>query len=419
VGIFFLKAIFENYLETGSRQTPSKFDVGPINTMVSQNFYDGLRLRLSGQTTANLMPRLFWKGYYAYGTRHREHYYNAELTYSFLSPEYLPQEFPQRHITLAAQRDVALPSDKFVTTDKDNVFTSFKIHEIDKMFMYNSQKLSFNYETQRHLRFSLTMKTEKIEPVGNIAFLPLSASDGLTPPLNHIRYTEVTAGLRLAPKEQFFNTKQRRRTITHDAWYVSLQHTTGLKNILGGQYNYNFTELSCYRRNWLPMSWGHIDTRIKAGKQWNQVPWPLLPMAQANLSYIIDYRLFNMLNNMEFMNDRFASLMITWDLSGRLFNRMPIIKRWHWREFFGVRTLWGTLSDKNNPALARNAGSDHLMVFPEGVNVMDSKKPYVEVMVGIHNICKFFNIDYVRRLNYNELPTSPKWGLRYSLSLTF
>jgi len=50
---------------------------------------------------------------------------------------------------------------------------------------------------------------------------------------------------------------------------------------------------------------------------------------------------------------------------------------------------------------------------------MDSKKPYVEVMVGIHNILKFFNIDYVRRLNYNDLPTSKKWGFRYSLSLTF
>ena len=53
--IFVLKALFENYLETGTREKPSKFDVGPINTMISQNFYDGLRLRVSGQTTANLI----------------------------------------------------------------------------------------------------------------------------------------------------------------------------------------------------------------------------------------------------------------------------------------------------------------------------------------------------------------------------
>ena len=417
--IVVLRALFENYLETTPHSKPNMVDIGPLNTTISQNFYDGLRLRASAQTTANLNPHWFLKGYYAYGTRHREHYYNAELTYSFLSPEYLPQEFPQRHITLAAQRDVALPSDKFVTTDKDNVFTSFKIHEIDKMFMYNSQKLSFNYETQRHLRFSLTMKTEKIEPVGNIAFLPLSASDGLTPPLNHIRYTEVTAGLRLAPKERFFNTKQRRRTITHDAWYVSLQHTTGLKNVLGGQYNYNFTELSCYRRNWLPMSWGHIDLHFKAGIQWNKVPYPLLIMPQANLSYIQDPATFNMINNMEFLNDRYVSLMLCWELDGKLFNRIPLLRKLKLREIVEVKGLWGCLSEKNNPYAPQNAGSKLLMHFPEGCYIMDPKKPYLEYAIGIQNIFNLLQIEYVRRVNYHELPMAPKHGIRFLIVPTF
>ena len=70
--IFGLKALIENYLETGTREKPSKFDVGPINTFISQNFYDGLRFRVGGQTTANLNPHLFAKGYMAYGTRHHE-----------------------------------------------------------------------------------------------------------------------------------------------------------------------------------------------------------------------------------------------------------------------------------------------------------------------------------------------------------
>jgi hypothetical protein len=89
--IFVLKALFENYLETGTRQQPSKFDVGPVNTVVSQNFYDGIRWRLSGQTTANLHPHLFLKGYYAYGTQTRNHYYDAVLTYALDRKKYLPQ----------------------------------------------------------------------------------------------------------------------------------------------------------------------------------------------------------------------------------------------------------------------------------------------------------------------------------------
>ena len=81
--------------------------------------------------------------------------------------------------------------------------------------------------------------------------------------------------------------------------------------------------------------------------------------------------------------------------------------------------LWGTLTDKNNPYLAENAGSHILMYFPEGSYIMDSKKPYAELVLGIHNIFKFFHVEYVRRLNYNDLPTSPKWGMRYTIAFTF
>ena len=111
--------------------------------------------------------------------------------------------------------------------------------------------------------------------------------------------------------------------------------------------------------------------------------------------------------------------MLSWDLNGKIFNRLPIIKNFNWREYIGVRSLWGTLSDKNNPYLAENEKNSKLMFFPEGVNVMDPDKPYFEAVVGIHNIFKFFRVEYVRRLNYNDLPTSPKRGVRVSMSLTF
>ena len=60
--IFGLRALLENYVETGSMRTKSKFDFGPVNTVVSSNFVDKYRLRVSGRTTANLNKHLFWKG---------------------------------------------------------------------------------------------------------------------------------------------------------------------------------------------------------------------------------------------------------------------------------------------------------------------------------------------------------------------
>jgi hypothetical protein len=111
--------------------------------------------------------------------------------------------------------------------------------------------------------------------------------------------------------------------------------------------------------------------------------------------------------------------MLSWDLNGKFFNRIPLIKKLKWREYLAVNTYWGDLSDKNNPFLPQNANSNKLMYFPRGCNVMDPKQPYVEVVVGIHNIFKLIHVEYVRRLNYLYLPTSEKWGIRYIFRLTF
>jgi hypothetical protein len=59
------------------------------------------------------------------------------------------------------------------------------------------------------------------------------------------------------------------------------------------------------------------------------------------------------------------------------------------------------------------------MYFPAGSHVMNPDRPYAEIVLGIHNIFKFFHVEYVRRLNYNELPTSPKWGMRYVIAFSF
>jgi hypothetical protein len=137
--MFGLKALIENYVETGN---PSKIDIGPINSMISYNYIDGLRTRLSAQTTANLHPHLFLKGYVARGWKSHKNYYQGELTYSFNAKEYTPREFPQRTVSFSSTYDVMAPSDKFLSTDKDNVFTALKWSKVDAMMFYNRQQLT-------------------------------------------------------------------------------------------------------------------------------------------------------------------------------------------------------------------------------------------------------------------------------------
>lgn len=418
--LFGMKVLIENYVETGGKTHPSLVDIGPINTMVSTNFIDGMRTRLSAQTTANLNPRLFVSGYYARGWDSRKNYYKGQVTYSFNKKEYMPWEFPKRTLTFTSTYDVCSPSDKFMPTDKDNVFTSFKWTDVDKMMFYNRQELAFEYEQDWGFKTTVKLKTEENEACGKLYFTPLSLYDAETPALEHgkIRTTEASIELRYAPGETYVNTKQRRLKINYDPPVFTLSHTVGVKGVLGGDYNYNFTEASVYKRFWLN-SWGKLDVTLKGGIQWNKVPFPLLIMPAANLSYIVEDETFNMINNMEFLNDRYASLDVSWDLNGKIFNRIPLIKKLKWREWLGVKVLWGTLTDKNNPTLAANAGDPLLMQFPEGSYVMDPHRPYIELIAGIHNIFKIFHVQFVHRLNYNGLPTAKKNGVRLMMRFTF
>ncbi len=405
--IFGAKALIENFVETGKQ---SKVDIGPINTMVSSNFVDGLRLRASAQTTANLNKHWFFSGYYAHGMDSHKNYYKGEVTYSFNKKEYLPREFPKRTLTFTSTYDVMSPSDKFMHTDKDNVFTAFKWSTVDAMMFYNRQQLTFEREEDFGFKTTVSFKTEENEACGNLRFKPMNGTEC------NIRTTELRAALEYCPGATYINTKQRRLKINLDAPVFSVSHTLGLKGVLGGQYSYNYTEAGIYKRFWMN-SWGKIDCYLKGGIQWEKVPFLLLCMPEANLSYIIQDNTFNLINNMEFLNDRYVSADISWDFNGKIFNRIPLLKKLKWREYVGVKMLWGELSDKNNPA--KQVDSPIVMAFPTGSSIMDPHRPYWELVLGVHNIFKIMHVEYVRRLNYNDLPTAHKHGVRFMVRMTF
>jgi hypothetical protein len=399
--IFCLKALIENFVETGSKQHPSKVDIGPVNTMITGNYVDGLRTRLSAQTTANLDSNLFLSGYVAHGWRSKKNYYRGDIIWSFNKKEYLPREYPKRTLTLTSTYDVMSPCDRFLDTDKDNVFAAFKWASVEQMMFYNRQQLAFEYETYGGVKTTLSLKTEHDAPAGDIDFLPF-------------RTTELHAELRFAPGETFINTKQRRMPVSLDAPVFTLGHTIGISGLLGGDHTFHLTEATAYKRFWLGHGWGKLECRLKAAAQWNQVPGLLLIMPEANLSYIMSDNMFELVNNMEFLTDRYASAMINWDLSGKLFNRIPLLRRLKWREWLSVRCMWGDLTSKNAASL--------LGLSPDGdftFGTLDPHHPYWEVSAGIHNIFKLLHVEYVRRLNYLYLPTAHKQGIRLMLRMRF
>ncbi len=410
-----LKILTENFIETSEK---SKVDLGPILSTVSTNFIDGLRLRMGAMTTANLNPHLFLKGFYARGMKSKNNYYNAQLTWSLNKKKYLPDEFPKRNITFLSTYDVMAPSDKYLSTDKDNLFTSFRWNKADKMMFYNRQRLTFEREEVWGFRSLLSLKTEENEAAGNMTFTPLSMASLPVSQSSRIRTTELRAEIEYSPGALYVNSKTRRLKVNREAPILTLSHTIGFKGFLGGDYRYNYTEFSIFKRFWLS-SWGRIDTYTRAGMQWNQVPFIMLCMPSTNLSYISHKHTFQLMTNMEFMTDRFVSFDFNWDMQGKIFNRIPLLKKLRWREYIGAKVLWGALSNKNNPYLEENAGSDVLMMFPSETRILDSKRPYWEISLGIRSILRFFQIEYVRRMNYNDNRFGPKNSVRFGFTMMF
>ena len=424
--IFGAKALIENFVETGSKEHPSKFDFGPINTIITSNYVNGTRFRLSGLTTGNFHPHWNFSGYGAYGTRDHKWFYSAQAAYSFNKREYVLWEFPKHYLAFKYTYDVMSPMDKYLDTDKDNVFVGWKWTTVDQMSYIRDATLTYELETPIGFSMKAMARLRNDEPAGGV--LQYWKNDGKTPGvwdetntlIKDITTTELGISLRYAPGETFVNTKQRRVPVSLDAPQFTLSHTLGIKGVLGGEYNFNLTEASIRKRFWFG-SWGKLDVTLRAGAQWNKVPFPLLNLPMANLSYINQHNeSFNLINNMEFLNDRYGSLALTYDMNGKLFNRIPLIKKLKWREIFRIRGLYGTLTDKNNPYKSHD---NDLFLFPmrdgQPTSFVMGKTPYVEASVGIYNIFKLLHIEYVRRLTYTDIPGVKKDGIRFMILMIF
>ncbi len=404
-----LRSIVENYVEVGAGGREALVDIGPVNAIISNNSVDGLRTRIGGKTTANLNRHLFFNGYYAHGWKSRADYYKAELTYSFRPKIYTPEERPKRSITLTSVYDICFPGDRGVADSEHNMFTALTWGDTERMMTYNRQRLTFEREETWGLTSSLMITAEENMPRGKLMFTAATQS---------IRTAELRAGLRFAPGERFVATKRGRRRINRDVPVLTLTHAVGIDGFLGGGYDYNITELMFSNRFWMK-SWGKVDVRLHASAQWNSVPFPLLVIPSANQSYMLRDGMFNLMDNMEFLSDRCLSADITWDIGGKIFNRVPFVRDLRWRECLGVKAMWSSLTSKNNPYEAGCGTDGVLMPFPDDVHVMSGSTPYVEIMAGVHNVFRFFDIEYVRRLTYLGHPTAKRQGVRFRFKLQF
>ena len=409
------KSVLGGYIKIGG------FSCGSINSFYSFNDTEGARIKIGGTTNEDFSQKVEFSGYTLYGVRDEEIKYSLTGKYSF--GRGLGQ-FPLNEISISHQHVTAYPGFDIRFTDVDNAFLSIKRGENDKLVFISNYKVDYQLEFSNNFSFIFGLKHESIRPYGafdrgiaenTIEILTSSAIDN----------TEIGIDIRYAPNQTFFQGFNRRRVIKNKYPIYTLGYKRGLKNLLGGGYNYDKFTVNVFKRFYMSI-FGYSDVSVQGQRLIGQnLPYLLLDVPLANQTYFSNHHSFNMMSFMEFVTDRSISFSVNHFFEGVLLNRIPVMKKTAIRVVVGLKGMWGSIDSFNVPE-----SNDQLPSFPinrqgEPYIYTLGTTPYLESSVGLYNIFKLIRLELVQRLTYNDLPDVPTFlgreglGLRMGVKLDF
>jgi len=390
------------------------FEMGPANAFYSFNPVEGFKLRLGGRTTPELSNRYYFETYAAYGFKDERWKYFLSATYSLNNKSIY--RFPQNYLRISYQKDTQIPGLNLQFVEEDNFLLSFKRGNNDKYLYNDFLKFDYVHEFENHFSYSIGFRKWTQAPAGSLYFS--NQINGLSNTIPNLTSTQITAELRYAPNEQFYQGKIYRVDIPNKYPIFTLDYARGFKDFLGGEYNFQNLHLSIAKRFYLSQL-GYGDFLGEGIQVFGQIPWPLLSIPRANQTYAYDIYSYNLMNFLEFVNDHSASATLDYHFNGFFFNKIPLFKKLKWRETFSFKSLWGGLRDENNPAIHPSLYQLPIDGSGQPISYIMGKTPYIEGSVGIENIFKFVRVDLVRRFTYLNDPEVAKWGIRTHVLFTF
>ncbi|TSJ39309.1 carboxypeptidase-like regulatory domain-containing protein [Mucilaginibacter corticis] len=386
------------------------FEVGPSNTFYSFNPIEGLKLRLGGRTTPELSKRYYFETYAAYGFKDEKWKGFLSATYSLNDKSIY--KFPQNYLRASFQRDTRIPGAALQFVQEDNFLLSFKRGVNDKYLYNDFYKFDYVHEYENHFSYGLTLKKWTQSPAGSLYFVNNTGT------INNLTTAEVAVNLRYAPNEGFYQGKIYRVPIPSKYPIWTLDYTRDFKDVVGGAYNYQSLHLRIEKRNYLSQL-GYMDMVVDGGKIFGQVPYPLLTIFRANQTYAYDIYSYNLMNFLEFVSDRYASINLDQHFMGFFFNKIPLLQKLKLREVASFKAIYGQLSDNNNPALHPSLYQFPVTSIGQPITYSLGNTPYIEGSVGVENIFKFIRVDLVRRFNYLDHPDVSPYGIRVRAKFDF
>ena len=389
-------------LATGYYET-NNFDVGPVFSIFGFNEAEGLRIRLGGRTYFSQNDPWRIEGFGAYGFKDERFKYG-------ISAKWLLDRTSRLTVFAGNRKDVE-QTGASLTNSNDVLGRSLASSSLisvganDRLSRINLTTAGFEVEPVKNLVLRLTGSYRNLESATDTFSIDYFDEDGT------IRSTVSQPEIELA-----FNYTPRRktsgygveRTIINDGdfpvFYVA--YTYGLKDVLNGDFEYKKLQ-GLYTRPWNIGGLGRLLTTVEVGKIFDPVPLSLLSPIPGNQTYFSLYNTFTQLDYYEFVSDTYASLHVQHNFGGRLFSRIPGLRKLNLREVIGFRAVYGEISEEN---IALNA-SNIIYQAPGDI--------YYEYSVGIGNIFKIFRLDFNFRGNYLNNPDARKFGVTGVFGFSF
>ncbi|WP_445915214.1 DUF5686 family protein, partial [Flavobacterium sp.] len=185
-----------------------------------------------------------------------------------------------------------------------------------------------------------------------------------------------------------------------------VSYSNGIKGVLDSDFNYQKIQLY-YRQPALIGGFGRLFTTFETGKIFGNVPLGLMGVIPGNQSWFVIENTYNLLNYYDFVADEYASLHFEHHFNGRLFSRVPYLRKLNLREIIGIKGVYGRVSEDNK------------MLNASGLTYTAPEDIYWEYHAGVGNIFKVLRVDFAWRGSYLEMPDARKFAIRASFGFYF
>lgn len=197
-----------------------------------------------------------------------------------------------------------------------------------------------------------------------------------------------------------------RKTLDITKPVYTLDYTVGLKDFLGGDYAYHTLFGSI--RHKITSRVGMTYYTLSASKTFGNIPSPLLTIHKGNRSFLYNRFAFNMMDDLEFVNDAYVGLEARHFFDGFIMNAIPGVRRLKLRTMFYGKALYGGMTDANKLILNQSQSSELRPL--EGM--------YGEVGVGILNIFKIIELYGFYRIAPDDITANSKFGFKFNIGVS-